>query len=450
MAPWADVLYAMDRVWWKEYGEEALSSFSGELWAPLTGIRGVRKASFDYGKNSGLGAISLAAHWGAQRIILIGYDCQKTDGNAHWHADHPNGLGNAGAVDKWPQQFADLAKRLSAEVVNASRVTALECFPRVSLSEALKQQTKAPLFIQGMHGLGDNLHQRSVVRQLSLGHEIWLETPWPCLYHDMPGVNLVGKGSKLRTQAKNAARERDRFTARPVPRSAKRLEVKYPPEAVRRHGSVLAAMSNQCGVESGEFRLPIPEAWRARADDLVRRWSPDRPLMIYRPLVERTEWGGCRNRNPDHAAYADLFRSVREDFFVVSVADVAPGKEWIVGERIDADVELHAGELDIEVLAALVAKSALVYTAPGFAVILAQAVGVPSVAVFGGYENSQSFSAGVSQAPYLGVDPIKPCNCFSHSHRCEKRIDMVGAKRRLLEFVNAHCSKQGIRTALAA
>ncbi|WP_198297938.1 hypothetical protein [Bordetella genomosp. 9] len=129
----------MDRAWWKEYGEEAISSFRGELWAPLTGLRGVRKASFDYGKNSGLGAISLAVHWGAQRIILIGYDCQKTEGKAHWHADHPNGLGNAGAVDKWPAQFEALANRLMIEVVNASRSTALKCFPRRALNEALLQ-----------------------------------------------------------------------------------------------------------------------------------------------------------------------------------------------------------------------------------------------------------------------------------------------------------------------
>lgn len=439
----------MDAVWWKTYGDEAKSVFKGELWAPMR-VSGVRRAVFNNGKNSGVGAISLAEHWGASKVILLGYDCQLTDGKAHWHDDHPNGMGNAGSVAKWPRQFSELAKRLRADVVNASRQTALDCFPRLELSEALTRQKKTPLFIQGMHGLGDNLHQRSVVRTLSQDHEVWLETPWPCLYHDMPWIHLVGKGSKLRTQAKNASRERDRFSNVAVPRNAKRLEVRYPPEAVRRHGSVLAAMSGQCGVEPGDFRLPIQKSWSDRADSLIREWKPDRPLMIYRPLVERTEWGGCRNRNPSHAAYADLFRSIRDDFFVVSVADVAPGKEWIVGESVDADVQFHGGELDIEVLSALVARSSLVYTAPGFAVILAQAVGVPSVVVFGGYENSKSFSAGASQAPYLGIDPVRPCHCFSHTHQCEKRIDMVGAKRRLLEFVNAHCPQSGIRTAIAA
>ena len=34
-APWADVLYAMDRVWWRQYLEEARQSFTGQLVAPV-------------------------------------------------------------------------------------------------------------------------------------------------------------------------------------------------------------------------------------------------------------------------------------------------------------------------------------------------------------------------------------------------------------------------------
>src|SRR5690606_16993842 len=101
MVPWADVLYAMDKVWWDQYGEEAEKTFTGERWAPLR-YPGVRREIFNRGKNSGVGAISLAAHWGARKIILLGYDCQLTGGRAHWHEDHPKGLGNAGGVKDWP------------------------------------------------------------------------------------------------------------------------------------------------------------------------------------------------------------------------------------------------------------------------------------------------------------------------------------------------------------
>lgn len=290
-----------------------------------------------------------------------------------------------------------------------------------------------PLLLSGMHGLGDNLHQRSIVRHLMRFYEVWLETSWPCLYHDMPGLHLVSKDSSLRTQAKNAVREANKFV-RGWPSNAKRIEVSYPPDLVRQHGSVLAAMSAKCGVPAGEFALPIPDAWRRRADALINQWQPAKPIMIYRPLVERSEWGGCKIRNPDFDAYRALFLAIREQFFVVSVADLADGREWIPGQPVLTNVLYHKGELDIEVLAALVGQAALVYTPPGFAAVLAQAVGTPSVVVFGGYENSSSFRTGA--APYLGIEPVNSCRCFSASHACDKRIDLVDAKRRLLEFVN--------------
>lgn len=292
------------------------------------------------------------------------------------------------------------------------------------------------LIVRGMHGLGDCLRSRSIIRQLMKvhGNDIWLETPWPCLYHDMD-IRLVNKPSRLRTQAKNAQREQTRFSKEPLPFRAQSLRVDYPPDTVRRHGSVLAAMSAQCGVEIDDFSMPVPNEWNQRALALINEWKPTRPIMIYRPLIERTEWGGCRNRNPDKAAYAALFESIRDQFFVVSVADLVDRVEWMVSEPVKADVEYHAGELDIEILAGLTELSALVYTSPGFAAVLAQSVGTPSVVVFGGYENSKSFYAEKTPAPYLGIDPIHPCECFSHHHNCRKEIDMPLATEKLKRFI---------------
>ncbi len=49
---------------------------------------------------------------------------------------------------------------------------------------------KEPIYIRGMHGMGDCIHQRAVIRQLLDRHEIWLETSWPQIYHDMPQIHL--------------------------------------------------------------------------------------------------------------------------------------------------------------------------------------------------------------------------------------------------------------------
>lgn len=92
------------------------------------------------GMNSGYQAIQLAYLWGATKIILLGYDMQKTGGKAHWHGDHPKGLGNCGNFSKWILAMNDLAKDLKVEgveVVNCSRQTALKCFRRAELKDTL-------------------------------------------------------------------------------------------------------------------------------------------------------------------------------------------------------------------------------------------------------------------------------------------------------------------------
>lgn len=298
-----------------------------------------------------------------------------------------------------------------------------------------------PLLIRGMMGLGDNIRQRAIVRQLMASHDVWLESSWVSVYHDLiaEGLKVIHKPTRLRTQAKNAAREIGSFARSRSPYGSRALAVNYPPELVRRHGSVMAAMCAVTGTDiaAADFRLPIPMSWRAKAASWIERWNADRPILLYRPLVDRpADWGGCAARNPDHTAYAELFRSIRDRFFVVSVADLVPGKEWIVGERIEADAECHAGELEFETLAALTSSAAMVFCSPGFAGVLAHAVGTPVAMTFGGYERSSFFFEGAKSAPVLGIDPINPCECFSHRHACEKSIDLEQAKSRLAVFAD--------------
>lgn len=301
-----------------------------------------------------------------------------------------------------------------------------------------------PLYMVGMHGLGDNLHQRSIVRAyLAKGREVWLETPWPQVYHDLAGprLKLVDKGSSLRTQAKNARANRAAFTRQRPPPSVDVLRQNYPPALVRSEGSVLGAMSKVAGVPVGDFRLPIPKAWREKADAWIRKLAPTKPLMIYRPLVERTEWGGCAARNPDPLAYSQLFRTLTEHFFIISVADLVEGKEWLSGVSEEYDAGFHHGELDFETLAALTEMASLVFTSPGFAAVLGQAVGTPTVVVSGGYEDGTSFSAGATLTPTLAIAPINACNCFRHDHDCPKEIDMRAAKSHLLGFLMKNCKE---------
>jgi hypothetical protein len=140
LALWADALFAMDLKWWTEYHQEVARDFKGELysWSKVAARYGPesmdgKMAGFG---NSGANAISLAIEAGASKVILLGYDCQKTNGLSHWHGDHPKALSNARSIAMWPQKFqrvADYAKKRGVSILNCSRATALKCFERGSL-----------------------------------------------------------------------------------------------------------------------------------------------------------------------------------------------------------------------------------------------------------------------------------------------------------------------------
>lgn len=154
LAPWADVLYACDRQWWREYGDEARAVVTGELWSQdqkatcvnriesvrLPGL-GRRPGLIHQGGNSGHQVVNLAYQAGCDRIVLLGYDMQETGGQRHWHPDHPDALNFPGRFAEWVKSFEILARDLreeGVEVINASRETALSCFRRMPLEQVLE------------------------------------------------------------------------------------------------------------------------------------------------------------------------------------------------------------------------------------------------------------------------------------------------------------------------
>ena len=141
-APWADALFAMDRGWWQVWGDDVAEQFAGLRFSTNLIDRryGVQRLSapFDGYGNSGAACVALALESGARRVILLGFDCQATGGKKHWHGDHPPQLGNANAMPKWMAKFDKLARDKSGhEIINCSRETALTCWPRMPLAEAL-------------------------------------------------------------------------------------------------------------------------------------------------------------------------------------------------------------------------------------------------------------------------------------------------------------------------
>lgn len=156
--PTADVLYAGDRSWWEEHLARVQMSFHGECWtinrwiahhAGLYHIEhsdepGLAKMAgrIHTGGNSGHAAIGLAYTFGAQKILLTGFDFQDSYNMSHWHGDHPVTLNQERPFVGWLQRLPaliDELKQVGVEVVNCSIETAIpeSVVPRGDLRERL-------------------------------------------------------------------------------------------------------------------------------------------------------------------------------------------------------------------------------------------------------------------------------------------------------------------------
>lgn len=129
MAPWADALVSYDKAWWKAHKPD----YSGPKYhCHASEIEGMQMFEPRPG-NSGTLGLSVAMKMKPSRVILLGADCQGT----HFFGKHTKtGLRHTSATQfrTMTRQFAAFSK---SPIVNCSPVSALTCFPKMSLEEAL-------------------------------------------------------------------------------------------------------------------------------------------------------------------------------------------------------------------------------------------------------------------------------------------------------------------------
>lgn len=91
--------------------------------------------------NSGAQAVNTAAAFGATKILLLGFDMRNAaDGRAHWFGQHPLPLITTQLFPDWLHKFAFIAKdakALGVEIINCTPDSAMECFDKKPLEEAL-------------------------------------------------------------------------------------------------------------------------------------------------------------------------------------------------------------------------------------------------------------------------------------------------------------------------
>lgn len=153
LVPFADCLYGCDADFWVlhkgfpdfhglKYSLDPGSAVVGAAILRNTGECGLElePSGLRTGKNSTYQAINLAVHLGVRRIRLLGVDMGHAPHSPkYFYGDRPSGR-RPSPYHAFILQFQTLVEplaELDIEVLNCSRVTALTCFPRVPLHEAL-------------------------------------------------------------------------------------------------------------------------------------------------------------------------------------------------------------------------------------------------------------------------------------------------------------------------
>lgn len=168
LLPWADVLYAADAGWWRvhngcpHFRGEKLTTWGRDAVAKdmeiisrfhlsvIESTRFERGFSFKPGmiyrgqSNSGFQAVNVALLRGGNPIILIGFDMHGT----HFFGEHETPLRSwdrqkqARVFARWIDGFKFAAEHLPPDIriVNATPGSALDCFPIMSLQEALNAE----------------------------------------------------------------------------------------------------------------------------------------------------------------------------------------------------------------------------------------------------------------------------------------------------------------------
>jgi hypothetical protein len=151
-APWADVLFSADAKWWREYRARAMG-FAGLKVSMQNGLTldGVHQLSLSgrgpydarpthlaAGGNSGYGAVHVAAHFGATRILLVGFDMRQDGKRRHYYGSHPPALNSMGRFATWIKQMRALSTALAAK-----GVTLVQCTPGSGLRLAVTSTVEA-------------------------------------------------------------------------------------------------------------------------------------------------------------------------------------------------------------------------------------------------------------------------------------------------------------------
>jgi hypothetical protein len=168
LAPFADVCYFADSEWWGWHKDRPeFRAFAGQKCSIADSGANItdkevhillnangRGHSFGLsldpkqivtGRNSGYQALNIAILAGAKTILLLGFDAREptATSKSHWFGDHPR-IEPVAAYAEYRKAFSAGESAIDAagvRVLNCSPGSAIDSFPKMDLTEALRYAT---------------------------------------------------------------------------------------------------------------------------------------------------------------------------------------------------------------------------------------------------------------------------------------------------------------------
>jgi hypothetical protein len=164
---WIDILFFGDSSWYLSHRQKLANwpglkvccdnKFANRPREKMEGVKFLERdkekrqgistnpSKISWNSNSGAAAISLAHHLGVKKIFLLGFDMSLDEKSvySHWHGSHsppgqkPKRQPPFGRHLKAFPAIARDAKKLGIKIFNVSSVSKIDCFPKVTLREAL-------------------------------------------------------------------------------------------------------------------------------------------------------------------------------------------------------------------------------------------------------------------------------------------------------------------------
>lgn len=160
LGDWVDVCWFGDPRWY-DWNIVDLSEFGGLkacCCGALMGKPGVKvlrrgkpmgidlRANFiSWNRSSGGSAINLAVHFGAKKIVLLGFDMKPSDdqGENNWHNLHKVKTNTSNPYNRFLESFPHIkrdVRELGVEIINSTMCSLIpeDVFPKIPLEEIVK------------------------------------------------------------------------------------------------------------------------------------------------------------------------------------------------------------------------------------------------------------------------------------------------------------------------